>query len=541
MSSSSPWWKQAVIYQIYPHSYRDTTGNGIGDLPGIIEKLDYLQEFGVDAIWLSPIFLSPMADFGYDVSDHIEVHPEYGTLSDVDVLIEQTHARGMRLLLDFVPNHTSHQHPWFQESKSSRTNSKRDWYIWRDASVDGGPPNNWLSYFSGSSWTWDEDTKQYYLHSFLEEQPDLNWRNPDVVDAMHSVLRYWLDRGVDGFRVDAVMPVIKDDQFRDNPLEDKPPFGKDTGPAGRQRRIYSANRPELHGLLRDMRDLVEEYPGDRILLGEVYSLDPQTAVEYYGRNDELHLVLNVTIVNHPWEAAGLQHYIEAFDSALPQGAQPTLVMGSHDEPRLASRWGEQQARVAAIMLLTLRGTPIIYYGDEIGMLDGDNLGDVSLDPWPIVAGLPHLSRDVARTPMQWDSSEVAGFSTTLHDKILESPWLPIHSRYKQINVSSQQADPRSLLSLYAALLKLRKSSVALVGGSYQAVADQPEGTYVYVREAGDERLAITLNLGPEACQISFPGEETGRIMLSSYMDRQGEEPMNKLSLREYEGVVVRLP
>lgn len=531
------WWERSVFYQIYPRSYRDTTGNGVGDLPGIIEKLDYLQTLGVDAIWLSPIFPSPMKDFGYDVSDYTDIHPDFGTLETMGALIEAVHQRDLRLLLDFVPNHTSDQHEWFQESASSQMNAKRDWYIWRDAGPDGSLPNNWLSHFGGPAWTWHEDTQQYYLHSFLKQQPDLNWRNAEVVEAMHSVLRFWLDRGVDGFRVDAVLPIVKDDQFRNNPPRTEAGFGKDIGSAGNQIRIYNANRPELHSILREMRALVDSYPGDRVLLGEVYSLDPVVTAQYYGSNDELHLVLNVTLVNLPWEAVKQQHYVEAFDRALPPGAQATLVIGSHDEPRLASRWGEQQARVAAIMLLTLRGTPIIYYGDEIGMLDAENAGLDPQDPWPTLAGLPHLSRDASRTPMQWDASPNVGFST---GSSLADPWLPIHARAGELNVATQQADPRSIYNLYSALIELRKASPALFRGTYRSVANQPEGTYVYLRDWIDERFAVALNFNAEACKISLSGESTARVVLSSHLDRNGKEDMAEFSLRGNEGVVIRL-
>ncbi len=535
------WWEQAVIYHIYPRSYRDTSGNGVGDLPGIIEKLDYVEALGVDTVWLSPIFASPMRDFGYDVSDYTDIHPDFGSLETFDELIDQTHQRGMRLLLDFIPNHTSDQHAWFLESESAKGNPKRDWYIWRNAGADGGPPNNWLSYFGGPAWAWHEDTQQYYLQSFLKEQPDLNWRSPDVVEAMHSVLRFWLDRGVDGFRVDAVLPVIKDNQFRDNPPRTEGGFGKDTGSSADQLRIYNENRPELHGLLRNMRAVVDDYLGDRLLLGEVYSLDPSIAAQYYGRNDEFQLVLNVSLVNLPWEAAKMRHYVEAFEGALPSGAQATLVLGSHDEPRLATRWGEAQARVAAIMLLTLRGTPIIYYGDEIGMLDAEDLEGDSLDPWPTLAGLPHLSRDVSRTPMQWDASPGSGFSTTDEDSSPSEPWLPIHPRADELNVATQQTDPHSIFSLYIALIKLRKSSPALVRGTYRGFDDQPEESYVYLREWVSERFAVALNFSSDPCKISIPGVPEGNVKLSSYLDREGEESLAGLSLRGTEGVVIRLP
>ena len=535
------WWEQSVIYQIYPRSFRDTSGNGVGDLLGIIEKLDYVQTLGVNTIWLSPIFASPMRDFGYDVSDYTDIHPDFGSLETVDALIDQVHRRGLRLLLDFIPNHTSDQHAWFLESESARTNPRRDWYIWREAGADGSAPNNWLSYFGGSAWAWHEDTQEYYLQSFLKEQPDLNWRNPEVVEAMHSVLRFWLDRGVDGFRVDAVLPMIKDDQFRNNPPRTEDGFGKDTGSSGDQLRIYNENRPELHGIVRDIRAIADDYPGDRLLLGEVYSLDPDLAAQYYGNNDEFQLVLNVSLVNLPWEATKLRHYVETFETALPSGAQATLVLGSHDEPRLASRWGEAQSRVAAVMLLTLRGTPIIYYGDEIGMLDMENVGVDSLDPWPVLTGLPHLSRDASRTPMQWDASPGVGFSTASNASPVPDPWLPIHSRASEHNVATQQTDASSIYSLYSALLELRRSSPALARGTYRGLNDQPEESYVYLREWVDERFAVALNFSSDPCAISIPGESEGQVMLSSYLDRDGEEPLIDLSLRGNEGVVIRLP
>jgi len=406
--SAAPWWKQAVFYHIYPLSFQDTTGNGMGDLQGLFQRLGYLQALSVDALWISPCFPSPMADWGYDVSDYTEVHPELGNLETMDRLLDEAHSRGLRVLLDFVPNHTSVQHRWFQESRASRKNPRRDWYIWRDPASDGGPPNNWLSYFGGPAWEWDAASRQYYLHSLLKEQPDLNWRNPQVRQAMQDALRFWLDRGVDGFRVDAVLPVIKSTGFEDNPAGRRPRLGRDIGPAGWQERLYNTNQPELHDLLREWRRLLDRYPGERMMVvDEVYTLDPALAGRYYGQNDVFHLVFNFGPVNLPWEAQAIRGSVDGLQAALPASALPALVLGSHDEPRLASRVGEQ-ARVAAMLLLTLRGVPFICYGDEIGMTDGPIPEDRRRDPWPKISGLPQLSRDPARTPMQWDDSPATG-------------------------------------------------------------------------------------------------------------------------------------
>lgn len=539
-SSSSLWWKQAVIYHIYARSFKDTTGNGVGDLNGIIESLDYLRLLGIGAVWISPFYPSPLKDFGYDVSNYLDVDPELGSLATFDRLVGEAHRKGLRVILDFVPNHSSDQHEWFQESQSSRDNPKRNWYIWMDAKGDGSPPNNWISLFGGPAWTWDATTEQYYLHSFLREQPDLNWRNPEVVEAMKDVLAFWLDRGVDGFRVDAVLPIIKDDEFRDNPPLANAPIGKDTGAVGQQDRVYNASRPELHRILRDLRVLVDSYPGDRIMVGEVYSLTRGIAAQYYGDHDEFHLVLNLTLVNLPWDAARMRRYIEGFEAELPAGAQPTLVLGSHDEPRIASRYGERQARVAAMMLLTHRGTPFIYYGDEIGMLDGEVLEDRVLDPWPKLSGLPHLSRDVARTPMQWNAGPGAGFLPYQEGSSPPVPWLPMHPRSFEINVDSESQDSRSIYNLHVKLIQLRQSAPALIHGDYRAFEGQPPEIYAYLREFGVQRLAIALNLGDEDLKIGLPVDGSGTVVLSSHLDRDGEVDLGDLELRAHEGLIVGL-
>jgi len=537
---SAPWWKRAVFYHIYPLSFQDTTGNGMGDLQGIIQRLDYLQELGVDALWISPCFPSPMADWGYDVSDYTDIHPDLGSLDSLDRLLESAHGRGLRVLLDFVPNHTSDQHAWFRQSRAGRENPKRDWYIWRDPAPDGGPPNNWIGYFGAPAWEWDPATRQYYLHSFLKEQPDLNWRNPQVRQAMQQALRFWLDRGVDGFRVDAVLPIIKDEQIRDNPPLAGPALGKDIGPAGRQQRLYNSNRPELHQLLREWRSLLDSYPGDRMMVGEVYTLDTALAGRYYGNDDELHLVLNLSLVNLPWELQLMRGYVEGFEAGLPQQAHPTVVLGSHDEPRLATRVGERQARTAAMLLLTLRGAPFIYYGEEIGMTDGPIPEHRLRDPWPRTAGLPHLSRDPARTPMQWEATPGAGFSPAAANSERPEPWLPINPNHRLRNVQTQLADSRSQLSLYRRLLHLRRTSPALHTGSYRSAAGAPEDTYVYYRTQGEQELLVALNFTAAEVMLQLGDARSGRLVLSTELDREGSVRLSRFALRAHEGIVIEL-
>jgi alpha-glucosidase len=536
---TTPWWSQAVFYQIYPLSFQDTSGNGIGDLQGIIQRLGYLEDLGVDALWISPCFPSPWADWGYDVSDYTNIHPGLGTLDTMDRLLQAAHARGLHVLLDFVPNHTSDQHVWFQQSRKGRENPKREWYLWREPGEHGGPPNNWLSYFGGPAWEWDAASRQYYLHSFLREQPDLNWRNPEVRQAMQDVLRFWLDRGVDGFRVDAVLPIIKSSQFEDNPAGTRPLLGRDIGPAGWQERLHNTNQPEIHALLREWRELLNSYPDDRMLVGEVYTLDTALAGKYYGRNDELHLVLNLSLVNLPWDAELMRTYVEGFEAGLPPNAQSTVVLGSHDEPRLASRLGERQARGAAMLLLTLRGAPFIYYGDEIGMLDMPIPIDRQRDPWPKIAGLPHLSRDPARTPMQWDATPGAGFSQVSGTSTAE-PWLPIHPDYRQRNVRTELDDPNSLLNLYRQLLRLRRSCPALHAGSYQGVAEVPAGTYMYYRLHPEQSILVALNFGADERLLQLSDPRRGRLLLSSGLDREGEIDLGHFVLRGHEGIVIQL-
>ena len=521
------WWQTGIIYQIYPRSFQDSDQDGVGDLQGIIHRLPYLVELGVDAIWLSPIFTSPMADFGYDIVDYIDVDPLFGTLADIDNLIHAAHRHQLKLILDFVPNHTSEQHPWFVESKASRNHPKRDWFIWRDPAPEGGPPNNWLSEFGGSAWEFDPATNQYYYHTFLSAQPDLNWRNPAVRSAMHDVMRFWLRRGVDGFRVDAVWYLIKDDQFRDNPLN------CDFRPGGLPRDalipLYTADLPEVHGAISGMRRVVDEFP-NRVLLGEIY-LPFERLVSYYGRDlDGVHFPYNFALLTTTWDARNLARLIDEYEAALPPGGWPNWVLGNHDRPRLATRIGPDQARVAAILLMTLRGTPTLYYGDEIGMQQVTILPEQVQDPFEKNVPGIGIGRDGCRTPMQWDATRFAGFSHA-------EPWLPVADNFREENVQSFRLEKGSLYWLYRRLIDFRRKHSALAVGSYRPLMANGD-LLLFCRELSNERVLIALNLGSEPVAVAFPEEGwSGRILVSSFADRENEEVRAGVDLRGNEGLL----
>ena len=534
------WWRRGVIYQIYPRSFKDTTGNGVGDLPGVIEKLDYLNSgtpdsLGVDAIWISPFYPSPMADFGYDVADYYDIHPLFGDLATFDRLVAEAHRRNIKIIIDYVPNHTSHQHPWFVESRRSRDNPQRNWYIWRDPKPDGSWPNNWGSAFGGPAWTWDAATGQYYFHQFLKEQPELNWREPKVRAAMLDVLAFWLERGVDGLRMDVVGMIIKDEGFRDNPpnLNANPGLHPDDI-FGRQLHWYNEDQDEVHEIIRDFRRLFDQYEA-RCAIGEL-GYDLSRWVRYYGQNDDgLHLPFNFRLMEQPWQAQAMRRSVDQLEAVLPPFAWPNYVLGSHDAPRLASRFGMAQARVAAMMLLTLRGTPTLYYGDELGLENGIIPPEKLQDPQGLRLG-PERSRDIGRTPMQWDASPYAGFSPACRDE----PWLPVSADYATRNVAVQSAAPTSMLNLYRRLLWYRRSTPALYAGRYRPVdAGQPD-CFVYLREHPVERRLIALNFGGEAYCLSLPDRGSGRLVLSTHLDREETVSLANLSLRPREGVIVEL-
>jgi alpha-glucosidase len=519
------WWRTGVVYQVYPRSFQDSNGDGVGDLPGLIARLDHLVRLGVDAVWVSPFYPSPMKDFGYDVADYCGVDPLFGTMADFDALVEATHARGLKLIVDFVPNHSSDQHPWFIESRSSRGAPKRDWYIWRDPAPDGGPPTNWLSVFGGGAWTLDEASGQYYLHSFLASQPDLNWRNPAVEAALYDAMRFWLDRGVDGFRVDAVWHLIKDDQFRDNPPNPDYVEGL-SAPHTTLAPIYSAGRPETLEYVRRMRAVLDAYPGDRLLIAEVY-LPIVELVTYYGQDgDGSQLPFNFKLIQNAWTAAAVDDVVTRYEAALPPGAQPNWVMGNHDVMRVASRIGVANVPAAAVLLTTLRGTPTIYYGEELGMSDTPIPPERLQDPRAF--SQPELGRDPARTPMLWSDEPNAGFSTA-------EPWLPLAPDWRVINAETETGDPNSTFALYRRLLALRRAEPALHAGRWSPLGVQGN-VLGFVRENGGTRFAVVINFGPEA--TTFDGV-IGTVAISTVRARDGAT-VDGVDLAPHEAMVVRL-
>lgn len=521
------WWKNGVVYQIYPRSFQDGNGDGIGDLDGIIQRLDYLQWLGVDAIWLSPIYASPMADFGYDVANYRDIEPIFGNLDDFDRLVSEAKARNIRVLLDFVPNHSSDQHEWFLESRSSRENPKRDWYIWKDANPDGSPPNNWLSVFGGSAWEWDETTGQYYLHSFLKEQPDLNWRNPEVVAEIKDSLAFWLKRGVSGFRLDVIHFLLKDDQFRDDPVN--PDFTEGNPWEGLIHQ-YSNLQPGVYDLIHEFRDVIDFY-GDNVLIGEInYSAPIEEIISFYDGKG-LHLPFNFWLILLKWNAGALRDFIHSFDQAIPKGGWPNYVLGNHDRTRLGSRIGPEYIRLAAMLLLSLRGTPFIYYGEELGMLDVPIPADKVQDPWEI--NVPGQGRDPVRTPMLWDGTPNAGFTSG-------TPWLPVTDNFAEHSVEAQQQDQRSVLHLYHALLQLRKENDAIGLGDYDTLHANTPDTLIFLRSHGQERVIVALNFSGELQQLNLPGYEHGQIELSTLLDRGGEIKLSAFELRPYEGLIIRV-
>jgi alpha-glucosidase len=494
------WWQNAVFYEIYPRSFADSNNDGVGDLKGITSKLDYLKDLGVDAIWISPCFPSPQVDFGYDVSDYENIDPMYGTLADFDVLASEAKKRGIHIILDFVVNHSSDQHPWFLDSKSSRTSAHRDWYIWRDGKGPGEPPNNWLSGFGGSAWKFDPATNQYYYHYFYAEQPDLNWRNPAVKDAMFDVTRWWYKRGVAGFRLDAVDTLFEDPNLQDNPIT-RP--GQNAFGDPFEKNKYNTKLPEVHDILRGLRKVADEH--DAVLVGETWTADVAELNQYYGEgNNELQLPMDFlfTMVNK-LSPAEFRKQIAAVNAA---SGWPTFVISNHDIVRSYDRYGDGQhndqiAKLMAALYLTLRGTPIMYYGEEIGMkttppTSKEDVRDpIGRTGWPKEKG-----RDGERTPMQWDSGENAGFSKG-------TPWLPVPPTFKTHNVADESKDPDSVLVFYKNVLKLRHTNPALTDGTYTAINESDANVLSYLRVYKDHGVVVALNMSdaPQKVTLELKG------------------------------------
>jgi alpha-glucosidase len=522
------WWQRGVIYQVYPRSFQDANDDGDGDLAGLLARLDHFVDLGVDAIWLSPIFPSPRRDGGYDIANYVDIDPLFGTLADFDRLLTQAHDRNLKVILDLVPNHTSDQHPWFVESRSARNNAKRDWYLWRDPAPDGGAPNNWLSEFGGSAWTRDPATGQYYYHAFLPSQPDLNWRNPHVQAAISDVARFWLRRGVDGFRVDVLWHLLKDAQFRDNPVN--PQFKADDPPYRRLIPQFTTDHPDVHEVVTMLRRVIDDFP-DRVMIGEIY-LPLKRLVAYYGPDlCGAHMPFNFSLLEVAWNAGAVAQLVAEYEALLPSGGWPNWVLGNHDRPRLASRVGPDQARIAAMLLLALRGTPTIYYGEEIGMINVAISPDRFHDPiGDSIPGLAH-GRDSVRTPMLWDATRFAGFSEV-------EPWLPVGDSSRDRSVAAQRDDPASLYNLYRRLLTARRTSMALCEGRYGLVLVR-EDLLVFARIGDRETMIVALNFGGlEVASRPFVGE--GRVVVSTRADRDGAVIHGDVILGPHEGLVIRL-
>jgi alpha-glucosidase len=531
------WWREAVIYENHLPSLRDGNGDGIGDLHGLIEALDYLAgTLGVDAVWVGPFFRSPLLDQGFDVSDHTDVEPVFGDLATFDRLIEEAHGRGLKIIVDYIPNHTSDQHPWFVESRSSRESPKRDWYIWGDPAPDGGPPNNWTAEVGGSTWEWHEPTGQYYLHSHLPEQPDLNWRNPQVREALLDVLRFWLARGADGVRIDVAHMLMKDPELRDNPpspVGHANPFELQHPEFFAQLHVNDRCHPDVHEVLAEIRSVLDEY-GGRVAIGEIEAMEWDAWARYYGRDlDGVHLPFAFKLIETPWSAPALADTIRSLEASLPDEAWPALALGNHDRSRLATRLGRPQARVAAMLLLTLRGTPVLLYGDELGMADQPVPRERQRDRFGLMLD-GGVSHDPTRTPMPWSAGPNAGFSPAPEADL----WLPVCRDYETVNVEAQLADDRSMLSLYRALLALRRDTAALRVGSYAEHAATDEHCFVYAREAEGERALVALNLTDEPRRVAL--DEGGTIAISTTLDREGEAVAGDVELRASEGVVIEV-
>ena len=529
---NNSWWKNGVIYQIYPRSFMDSNNDGIGDIKGIISKLDYLNDgtknsLGVDALWISPMYTSPMKDFGYDISDYHDIDGIFGNLDDFKLLLSEAHHRGIKIIMDLVVNHTSDEHPWFVEARKDKNNPKRDWYIWHKNT--GKKPNNWVSLFEmKNAWWLDKSTNEFYLGTFTKHQPELNWRNPELKKEVYNMIRYWLDMGVDGFRLDVVNWFIKDDQYRNNPWK------LSLIPMDVQKHIYDRNRPETHDICKEIRAITDEYT-DRMLVGEIYTNDTAEAVSYQGKmEDELHMTFNFNFLFQRWSAKGFYNKIKNYYTLLPKNAWPNFTLSNHDQPRHYFRYkrSNPRAKVAIAMLMTLRGTPFIYYGEEIGMSSERIARKHLQDPlgkkgWPFIKG-----RDAERTPMQWDSSKGAGFSTG-------KPWLPVNPDYQGKNVCVQSNIHDSLLSFYKALIWMRKDSQALSVGHIDFLQGAQPDILAYKRNYEQEEILIILNFSSKQRKFHMSAELQGQVLLGTHRSKDSGLPLDNIDLHPYEAIIIK--
>ena len=526
------WWKHGVFYHIYVRSFFDSDNDGIGDLTGIVKKLDYLEKLGIDAIWLSPVFESPQVDFGYDVSDYKQIDPLFGDIGDFKKLLKEAHKRDIKVIIDFILNHTSDEHPWFLESSSSIGNPKRNWYIWHDG-TNGKIPNNWKTCFGGSAWQYHKETNQYYYHSFFKEQPDLNWRDPGLKKEFFNIIDYWLRIGVDGFRLDVANLIVKDKKYRDNPGF----FGVLNG----NQKLYTRNRPRSLKILQDLRKILNRYD-ERMSIGEIYTLppgDPELAASYLGNGkDTLHLAFDFSLMFKPWNAKIYAKTIDKWINTLPEKGWPCHVLSNHDLMRSYNRrfinlFKQKKAVISAFLLLTLKGSPFIYYGEEIGMENTrvkpkDFRDPLSKKFWPLYSG-----RDKARTPMQWNDSKNAGFTRYI-------PWLPLNKNFKKVNVKTQEQQQDSLLYFYKHLLKLRKKHTALQSGSWKLIVKGKKGVLAYKRESANDNLIVFLNFKPFSRKIRTENYRLKKVILSTHKNRKIKKKNKYIKLKPFEAVIFKL-
>jgi alpha-glucosidase len=550
--TGSEWWRHAVIYELYPRSFQDSNGDGVGDLKGITSRLDYLHDLGIDAIWITPMYPSPGIDYGYDISDYVSIDPLYGTMQDFDNLVTEAKKRDIRIIMDYVINHTSDQHKWFLESRSSRDNPKRDWYVWRDPAPGGPPipadssrdpnrpPNNWQSWFGHSAWKWDEKTRQYYYHYFYVEQPDLNWRNPEVHKAMDDVLDFWMKRGVAGFRIDAVSRLYEDPQMRDDPYL---PGHNAYGDRNIQHK-YTDDLPEVHDVLKEVRKVVDKYPGNPILVTEADEPNVEALTKMYGNADEVQLPMDFQIADvNELSAPRFRKLFNEIENNFAHG-QPEYFFSNHDQPRQWDRYGDgehndQIAKLMAVLELTTRGTPQMYYGEELGMRTTDpaRVEDVH-DPigklgWPKEKG-----RDGERTPMQWDSTPQAGFTT------VKKPWLPIPPTSRKYNVETESKDPDSIFNTYKRLLSLRKTEPALRDGAQVSINNDDRNVFAFLRSTGEANIVVALNMSGKPQKIPLDWKSAGvngtkLVSLYSSLKFSTDDPTH-LELPPFAALVARI-